>query len=176
MYGFPTFEVLTSSKKSALNIKAAHLMPQELSSEKPTTAFILSLIGGIFVVIGGLATAAIGAALTFFIGGIGGIFGLIGVVWGILIIVFAVMLNSNPNNHASYGALILVFSIVSWFGSFGGLLIGFLLGLVGGILAIVWHPSVQTPAQAPITRICPSCGRVIGNDTKFCPSCGKQLP
>jgi hypothetical protein len=98
------------------------------------------------------------------------------VVWGVLIIVFAVMLNSHPNNHATYGGLILVFSIVSWFGSFGGLFIGFLLGLIGGILAIVWHPSVLTPVQAPITRICPSCGRVIDNDTKFCPACGKQLP
>ncbi len=163
-------------------------MPQELSSEKPTTAFILSLIGGIFVILGGLAAAAIGAVFTFFIGGIGGIIGLIGVFWGILIIVFAVMLNSNPKSHTTYGALILIFSIFSWFGSFGGLFIGFLLGLIGGILALTWNPSgqslsvnlnasAQTSSQAsPITRICPSCGRVLDKDTKFCPACGKQLP
>ncbi|MGP8124665.1 MAG: DUF6114 domain-containing protein [Nitrososphaerales archaeon] len=147
-----------------------------MPSEKPTTAFVLSLIGGIFVIIGGLATAAIGAALTFFIGGIGGIIGLIGVFWGILIVVFAVMLNSNPKNHTTYGALILIFSLLSWFGSFGGLFIGFLLGLIGGILAITWNPTVQTPTQAPITRICPSCGNVLDKDAKFCPACGKQFP
>lgn len=117
-----------------------------MSSEKPTAAFILSLIGGIFVIIGGLAVSVIGAALTFWIGGIGGIIGLIGVVWGVLMIVCAVMLNSNPNSHATYGVLILFFSIASWFGSFGGLVIGFLLGLIGGILAIVWHPYVHAPA------------------------------
>ena len=147
-----------------------------MASEKPTAAFLLSLIGGIFVLLGGLIVAAIGATLTFFLGGIGGIIGLVGALWGILIIVFAVMLNSNPNNHTTYGVLILVFSLLSWFGSIGGLFLGFILGLIGGILAIVWSPPAQTPPQAPITRICPSCGRVISEDTKFCPACGKQLP
>jgi hypothetical protein len=147
-----------------------------LSGERPTAAFILSLIGGIIILLSGLAVATIGAAVTFFLAGIVGIFGLIGAVWGILIIVFAVMLNSNPRSHTTYGALILVFSLLSWFGSFGGFFIGFLLALIGGILALVWHPSAPAPAQTPITRICPNCGRVISEDTKFCPACGKQLP
>ncbi len=49
-----------------------------MSGEKPTAAFVLSLIGGILILLSGLAVAAIGAALTFFLGGIGGLFGLIG--------------------------------------------------------------------------------------------------
>jgi len=147
-----------------------------LASEKPSTAYILSLIGGIFVLIGGILVAVVGAALTFFIGGIGGLLGILGIVWGILIIVFAVRLNSNPESHATSGALIIVFSILSWFGSFGGLFIGFLLGLIGGILAVAWSPSAAAPTQPPITRICPNCGMVIAEDTKFCPHCGKQLP
>ncbi len=58
----------------------------------------------------------------------------------------AVLLSMNPRNHVAYGALIVVFAVLSWFGSFGGLFIGFLLALVGGILAIVWQPAVRTPA------------------------------
>jgi hypothetical protein len=153
-----------------------------LPDEKPTTAYVLSLIGGIFVVIGGLITAVIGAILTFAFAGIGGFFGILGIIWGILIIVFAVRLNSDPGSHTSSGALILIFSILSWLGGIGGLFIGFLLGLIGGILAIAWNPSTATPAasgvqaQPPITRICPNCGRVLAEDAKFCPHCGKALP
>ncbi len=147
-----------------------------MSGEKPTAAFVLSLIGGIFILLSGLAVAVIGAALTFFLGGIGGLFGLIGALWGLLIIVFSALLYSSPRSHSAYGALILVFSLLSWFGSFGGFLVGFILALIGGILALTWHPSEPSVVPAPITRICPSCGRVVTQDTKFCPHCGKQLP
>lgn len=96
----------------------------------------------------GLVVAAIGAIFTFFIGGIGGVFGLVGVLWGILMIVSAVMLNNNPASHTTWGALIIIFSILSWFGSFGGFFIGFLLGLIGGVLAVAWHPSTTSPPLA----------------------------
>jgi len=150
-------------------------------TEKPTAAFVLSLIGGIIVLLVGLVAAAIGAAFTMFIGGIGGIFGLIGALWGVLMIVGAFKLNSDPNSHTTWGTLIIVFSFLSWFGAFGGAFIGFLLGLIGGILALTFNPRsaaspVPTAVQQPITRICPNCGRVLQEDTKFCPGCGKQLP
>jgi hypothetical protein len=159
-----------------------------LSTEKPTAAFVLSLIAGIFVILGGLAVALIGAAITFFIGGVAGVFGLLGIVWGVLIIVFAVQLNSNPSSHTTSGILIIVFSVLSWVGSFGGLFIGFLLGLIGGILALVWSPSAPAHMQAqpmppaapsmaqPGMKFCAVCGTQMASNAIFCPKCGAKQP
>jgi len=144
------------------------------SNDKPTAAFVLSLIGGIFVLLAGFIVGVIGAIATFFVAGIGGIFGLLGMLWGIMMIIGAVMLYRSPDQHTGWGIVILVASILSWFGSAGGLVIGFLMGLIGGILGIIWHPATIFRPMA--TRICPYCGRVLREESKFCQHCGKQLP
>jgi hypothetical protein len=113
---------------------------RDAGRETPTTAFGLALAGGIIIVLVGLVVMVLGAALTFFIGGIGGIFGLIGTLCGIVIVALAFALRSAPEQHEGLGAAIVVFSLLSWIGSFGGFAIGFLLALVGGILAILWRP------------------------------------
>lgn len=155
-----------------------------MSSDKPSAAYILSLIGGVFVVIGGVAVAAIGALATFMLAGIGGVFGILGIVWGILIIVFASRLNSAPSSHATSGALIIVFSLLSWAGAIGGFFIGFLLALIGGILAITWSPGVQPVAQ-PMpppggiqtgAKYCASCGAQMASSATLCPKCGAKQP
>lgn len=159
--------------------------------ETPSTAFGLSLAGGIIILLAGLVVAAVGATLTFFIGGIGGLVGIVGVVWGILIIVFAFLLRSMPEKHVGLGVAVILFSIFSWFGSFGGFLIGFLLALIGGVLAIVWTPrgtsaSVampSSPAMAAHTvavsgasiNFCASCGSPVQPGSQFCENCGKPL-
>jgi ribosomal protein L40E len=156
-----------------------------MSSEKPGAAFILSLVGGLFVLLGGIVTAVIGAAFTLFIGGIGGILGVLGIVWGVLILVFASRLNSDPGSHSTSGALIIVFSVLSWVGAIGGFFIGFLLGLIGGILAITWTPQAQQPMQpmqpaAPVSAVqpgmkyCASCGAQMSASAGFCPKCGAK--
>jgi hypothetical protein len=160
------------------------------SESYPSAAFILSLIAGIFVLLGGLLVAAIGALLSFFAFGIGAIAGILGIIWGIIIIVGANNLRSHPEQHVTWGVIILVFSFISWFGGLGGFLIGFLLGFIGGILAITWQPSQATaaptyvsPSPHPMptsnlqaTRYCPNCGAPVVPNTAFCPHCGKQLP
>ena len=155
-----------------------------MSSDTPSAAYILSLIAGIFVIIGGLAAAVIGALVTFMFAGIGGLVGILGIVWGVLIIVFALRLKSNPGSHATSGALIIVFSLLSWVGAIGGLFIGFLLGLIGGIMAIVWNPSPQPISQpmAPAggiqagAKYCATCGAQIALSATFCPKCGAKQP
>jgi hypothetical protein len=116
-------------------------------------------------------------------------------ITSILVIVFARRLNANPMQHSKYGALIIVFSIIG---------VGGILGLIGGILALVYKPiptgtppaytaqpqaapsaygpsppqqswSPQQGYAQPITRICPGCGRVVDENIKFCGSCGRQL-
>lgn len=57
-----------------------------MAGDRPTGAFVLSIMGGIVIIIAGLITGAIGAVFTFFAGGTGGVFGLIGAFWGMLII------------------------------------------------------------------------------------------
>ena len=163
------------------------------AKEYPGAAFGLSLAGGIIIILVGLAVAVVGAILTFFVAGMGGIFGLVGVFWGILIVIFANLLRTRPEQHAVWGILIIVFSLFSWVGSFGGAVLGFLLALVGGILAIIWRPSVSTQATTvmqppPSTTtpgatvgtaggsdFCPNCGAAVEPESKFCRACGKPL-
>jgi len=145
-------------------------------TDKPTAAFVLGLVGGIIDLLIAFALFVHGARLASIGGGFLAGYGFIGMIWGVLSIVFSALLYAQPARHQLYGALVLVFAVLSWFGSIGGLIIGFLLGLIGGILGIVWKPSAPTaPVQPPITRICPNCGRVISEETKFCPNCGRQL-
>lgn len=158
--------------------------------DRPTAGMVLSIIGGVFVLIAGLFELAIGsfvAGLTLgFVGG--GILLLSGLslLFGILMIIFGVMMYHTPENHSIYGALVLVISIVSLFTSLGGFFIGFLLGLIGGILGLAFKQRTPQamffpPAPAPIPpaapqRVCLKCGRMVDSGLKYCPHCGGELP
>ncbi len=130
------------------------------AAEKPTVAFVLSLVAGVLILAGGLFGMV---GWTFWVYQYQyswgpmmgpGMMGwwmpwawsrvwpvlLIGLVSGIIIIVGALMLQSRPDQAQTWGILILVFSIISIFGM-GGFIIGALLGLAGGILALTWRPS-----------------------------------
>ena len=63
----------------------------------------------------------------------------IGLISGIVVIVGALMLNIRPADHLTWGALILVFSIIS-FAGMGGFWIGALMGIAGGAIALSWRP------------------------------------
>ena len=104
----------------------------------PTVAYVLSLIAGVLVVLNGLLLLGVGATLGIAVFGGGLAFGLIGVLLGIVIIYAAVRLNAQPTEHVSWGAVIIVFSVVSLVLVGGGFILGFILGLIGGILAIAW--------------------------------------
>ncbi len=105
---------------------------------KPTAAFALVLIGGIFTLLGGIAVAVIGGALTFFLAGIGAALGIIGIIAGILMIVAAVLMNTTDISKVhTWSIIALVFSIIG-LANGGGFFIGFILGLVGSILGLVY--------------------------------------
>jgi len=111
------------------------------------------------------------------VGGIGGIFGLFGIACGILVIIGAAMMYVRPEQHVPWSIVILVFTILGVLSTLGGLVIGLIPGLMGGILGLVWKPSVPaSPAPSPpklTIRACTNCGREIAPDVKFCPHCGK---
>jgi hypothetical protein len=67
---------------------------------------------------------------------------IIGIASGAVIIIGALAIYSDPKLAQAWGAVILVFSLVGLLG-FGGFIIGSLLGIVGGIIALTW----KTPAE-----------------------------
>ena len=150
---------------------------------RPVAAFILSLIGGVFIMVAGFIVSAIGALLTYFMMGVGAVAGLLGIICGIVIIICAVTLYTKPQEHTAPGILIIVFSALSLFGAGGGFLVGFILSLIGGILGVTWKPpqphyhpppSTQTETEPPI-QYCPKCGSRLRYASKFCPYCGTKL-
>ena len=132
------------------------------NEKKPMVPFALSLIAGILTLIGGLTVAYVGLWRFEFMGrmmrGYGYAFaagpgyfspfislaGMLGVIFGLVVIASAIMLNWRPNQHTTWGILILVFSILGIFGGLGGYLVGLILGIVGGALAIQWKPPTAT--------------------------------
>jgi len=167
----------------------------------PSAAFILSLIGGIFILLGGLYEAAVyaivGSAFLAFFPGLGALLialAVVALIFGLIIIFGAIQMRSHPESAKTWGILVLVFAIFSWIGG-GGFVIGFLLALIGGILAIVWHPPApamgqpgqptwgqptpmaQAPAAAPAgQKFCSSCGSPNAAGTQFCAKCGAAMP
>jgi Family of unknown function (DUF6114)/zinc-ribbon domain len=170
-------------------------------AEKPTAAFVLSLIGGIFILLGGGLIAAIGASFFGSLAAAALVLGVIGLAFGILILVGAIMLYTHPEQHVTWGVIILVFSILSIFTSLGGFLVGLILGIIGGALAISWKPRavpfpgyvagypaaygtygppampVAPPGYAnPATPSVAASQTAIPEAPAFCKNCGAPLP
>src|SRR5437867_840994 len=124
-------------------------------SEKPTAAFVLSLIGGIFILLGAIAVMVLMSVIGGLMLGVGPdpnillIYGAVGLIFALIVLVGAVMLWMKPQQHVVWGVIVLLFSLFSII-STGGLFIGLILGLVGGILGIVWKPPApMAPGMAP---------------------------
>ena len=129
-------------------------------NEKPTKAFTLSLIAGILIISN---SALLGAAATWFPWIIPTLPGSsandttvlvrlasVGLTFGVLVSLGAIMLHSKPANKKAWGTIILVFSIPSVVTG-GGFIIGFILGIIGGALALSRKPRMQTTMPATTT-------------------------
>ena len=130
--------------------------------ESPRLAFLVSLIAGFLIVVGGVFTSMVGILLRItgfesansqvtWPGTLGsgvGLFefsvslmGIVGVLAGTIVILAAVMLLRKPEKRSTWGSLIILFSLFSIYGAaMGGFGIGIILGLIGGLLAITWKP------------------------------------
>lgn len=80
-----------------------------------------------------------------FVSGITAFVGAIGLVSGVVVIISGAMLRSSPSQRTLWGALIVVFSCLSFFG-IGGFIVGAILGIIGGIMALTWKPAAARPA------------------------------
>ena len=162
----------------------------------PSTAYLLSLIGGIFIVLDGLLVVVAGLFLSSFIGSavpgasavvtavIG--FGILAIVLGLLIVVWVFHLKTSPASARRSGILIIVFSLISFLGG-GGFYIGSILALIGGIISVTWRPPMASPpaygppgygtsvgpSGAPLPWGPPASPPIRpGVPQRFCSSCG----
>jgi Family of unknown function (DUF6114) len=143
-------------------------MSSKTTVEYPNIPSILALIGGALIVLVDIFLLTIsitilphinytnfntprgyvgnpGALAAGFVGAIA-VFGLI---CGSIVTLSAVLLRLKPNQRQTWGVLVLVFSVLGFFG-FGGFIVGSVLGIVGGIMTLRWKPlptAPTTPAQ-----------------------------
>ena len=167
-------------------------------AERPNEAYIFSLIAGVLMLLGAFLNFVInlvfrGLIITIMrnmmermmvspywaeiatrLSGFVLFLSLIGLVSGAVVIYASTMLKSKPAQHSTWGAIIIIFSILSVFGAWAGFGIGMLLGIIGGILAIWWRPPVTAAQAQPTGVFCQHCGFQIPVDSKFCPHCGRE--
>jgi hypothetical protein len=143
-----------------LNIATSEV--KELSSQSlHVTAFILSLIGGIVIILGSIiavSLAAFGLPSGTYYGmgpgmmggywfgyGSGWFWGLslVALICGVLVLIGAILLNTRPAEHLSWGTIVLVFSLISFVGM-GGYFIGAILGIAGGAIALSYRAPLKS--------------------------------
>ena len=81
-----------------------------------------------------------GGPIPGFVTGIIALVGVLGLISGVIVTTSAVMVRRNPSQRSLWGALVVVFSVLSFFGA-GGFVIGAILGIVGGVMILTWKPS-----------------------------------
>ncbi|MCL5102408.1 MAG: hypothetical protein M1544_03575 [Candidatus Marsarchaeota archaeon] len=114
---------------------------ERLLSTKPTVAYLLVLIGGVFVLLGGLLTAIFGSFWGFmmFRGPYPGAFSFVwvlGIASGLIMMIASMRINSlKKADVETWSVIALVFALLSIV-DMGGFGIGFVLGLIGSILGL----------------------------------------
>jgi hypothetical protein len=132
---------------------------QERTSAYPKTASILSLVGGVIIVLGGVLFLGVAAFviphlnlanvtvpqgmdranLPGLISGVLGVMGGFGLVCGAIVLMSAAMLLARVGERRTWGILITIFSVLSFVG-LGGFVVGAILGIVGGAMTLRWKP------------------------------------
>ncbi len=118
-----------------------------MAEERPTAAFVLALIAAIFHIIGGLIVISFGGLfIALFLPEIGIAIIASAIVIMALAIWGAVWLYTTDQKRATYGGVITLVVAIVALPTVWGVIIGSILGLIGGILGIVWKPSMAMPA------------------------------
>jgi len=134
--------------------------------------FVLSLVGGVLILLGAIVASiftfgspviygSMSSSMSGMMGGMNSgmwmgmmgiypVFSIIGLASGALVILGAVMLYSRPFEKDLWGAVIIAFSILGILGGMGGFMIGLVLGVVGGTLALAWNPTPETAVSTPV--------------------------
>jgi hypothetical protein len=116
-----------------------------LGQPESTRAFTLSLVAGLLMVCNAVVVGVAGTYFSWIFPTLPGsdnnaavpfvLISVIALICGVLVLFAAAMLRINPGNKKAWGILIVVFSIPSVITG-GGFIIGFIVGIVGGFLAL----------------------------------------
>lgn len=115
-----------------------------VSEKRSSSAFALSLVGGILIILGSILIGLLYSHFqTWMSGMMGGMMGTMMGGWffgipliaGILVILGAVMMNLRPQETTLWGIIVLVFSVIGFTGM-GLSIIGAIIGIIGGAMAI----------------------------------------
>jgi hypothetical protein len=120
----------------------------------PFIAIGLTFAAGFFVLLGGLFSALLGVAL-YIVGFHGASVLFAGPLLGLLLWVLAGLMWAFPRGHVAWGAIVIVIAILSIPFAFAGLILGFILAVVGGAFAIVHRPGGRIPIGAVAWRPAP---------------------
>lgn len=101
--------------------------------KRPFLGAILQITAGVIV-----GYVPIGFSLELIL--IGGAFTGIGLVFGVFIFLTGVVALLRPDLSTILGSVGILFSILSFLGTLGGLFVGLFIGIVGGNLLIAWQP------------------------------------
>ena len=86
-----------------------------------------------------------GGPIPGFVSGITALVGGLGLISGLVVVASSVMVRRDPSQRSLWGALVVVFSVLSFFGA-GGFVIGAILGIIGGVMILTWKPPVPVAA------------------------------
>lgn len=127
---------------------------------KPLTAVILLIIGSAFYTFGGVAIGILTKVPTRSVPGPGmeevaiepnwsAVTAIItGVVCSVAIVIGALLTYTGVKRRIRLGSFVsILFSIVGFGSTFGGLLIGLVLVILGNVLALTWKPKEKSPSS-----------------------------
>ncbi|WP_306061731.1 DUF6114 domain-containing protein [Natronococcus wangiae] len=109
-------------------------------------------LGGILLCLAGILITWVPMQILpdiIFIGGEMTGFLAIGAMFGVFVFVTGVFALYRPKYSDMIGVVGVVLSVLSLFGSLGGLLVGMLFGILGGNLCIAWRPDDGEAASQP---------------------------
>jgi hypothetical protein len=153
--------------------------------DRPISGFILSLLGGLFIVLAtivGLVLTPAYSSPYYTLPSYYYPFLLTSGVCGLLVLLAAAELYLRPELHVPWGIVVLVLSVTAVVGALTGYfalfgVVGVVFGTLGGAMSIAWKmgggpPSVLTG----VSRMCPGCARYVPASTLYCAFCGTPSP
>jgi hypothetical protein len=138
-------------------------MATKAIAEYPNIPSILALIGGSLILLVDVLLLAVSVvilphlnyttvmrpqgytgSIPDLVSGFVGALAAFGLICGSIVLFASIALRLMPRHRQTWGVLVLVFSILSFFG-FGGFIVGAVLGIIGAIMILQWKPPTATP-------------------------------
>jgi len=136
----------------------------------PNGASVLAMVGGCLMIVAGLLVLGLGVFviphlnpsvfgngtasipvqnMPSFVGSVLAGVGSFGLISGVIVLGSGIMLRVKPDQSAVWGLLMLIFSVLSFFGT-GGFIIGAILGIVGGVMTLRWKRPTASASSGSI--------------------------